>query len=576
MKNKMKTLIIAGTMKGGTTALYDFIATHSKVLRGSKKEIHYFSLYNHLGDEWYLNHFNGENDDTEYIIDASPTYFDLVSSNIIPNQIKRFDKDAKVIIITRDPVSRSVSHFRHLQKVNNIESLVDLSPNEFFAQDFTQSITRTSSSEYHLNQILFFSAYYRKALIYKNEFPSDQLLFLSNDELKNKPEETMDKVFSFMGLEYENNEIFHDIRHSNKSDIDDLDEEIYEKLANLLYPDYDTFCASVKIKNDRTPYNSIAEQFKVHNDVMIGKDGWLFLYGGSNEVFKYYSDPSYFSNEKIDTWNRLLHDRKSRLKTMNIEYIHLFVPDKISVYPEYVTAKFKYFDSHPINKLFSKFGDELNSFVINPLPYFNNIKKDTNHLFWKTDSHWTFYGAFAAFQLILSKLNIELPDYFSHKQLAGKELELDLGCKLSNKPKELYITMDFINNAERVYANDLVLYKEENKNSDFANLHVGSNVVFKNTHDNAIKKKVIIFGDSFSEYRSHQLTGLFAETFSEVHFVWSTSFDYDYIERVKPDILMSEIAERFMNRVPVDNFNLKKYLKNTLKHNIKKEEKNDL
>ena len=239
--SKMKTLIIAGTMKGGTTALYDFITTHSKVLPGSKKEIHYFSLYNHLGEEWYLDHFDKTIEDKEYIIDASPTYFDLVSSNIIPNQIKKFDKDAKVIIITRDPVSRAVSHLRHLQKVNKINDLVDLSPNEFFAHDFSKSITRTSNIDYHLNQVLFFSAYYRKSLIYRNEFPKDQLLFLSNDELKERPEETMEKVFSFMGLKYENNEIFHEIRHSNKSDIDDLDEAIYEKLANLLYPDYDTF-----------------------------------------------------------------------------------------------------------------------------------------------------------------------------------------------------------------------------------------------------------------------------------------------------------------------------------------------
>jgi len=562
--NKIKTLIIAGIMKGGTTALYDFIATHSKVLRGSKKEIHYFSLYNHLGEEWYLNHFDENIEDKEYIIDASPTYFDLVSSNIIPNQIKKFDKDAKVIIITRDPVSRAVSHLRHLQKVNKINDLVDLSPNEFFAHDFSKSITRTSNIDYHLNQVLFFSTYYRKSLIYRNEFSKDQLLFLSNDELKERPEETMEKVFSFMGLKYENNDIFHEIRHSNKSDIDDLDEEIYEKLATLLYPDYDTFCASVKIRNNRTPYSSIDEQFEVYNDVMIGKDGWLFLYGGSNEVFKYYSDPSYFSNENTEVWNRLLHGRKSKLETMNIEYIHLFVPDKISVYPEYLTNKFKYFDSHPINKLFSQFGDRLNSFVINPLPYYNNIKKDNNHLFWKTDSHWTFFGAFAAFQLILSKLKIVLPDYFSRKALSGKELELDLGCKLSNKPKELYITMDFINNAKRVYANDLVLYKEENKNIDFANLHVGSNVVFKNSHDNAIQKKVVIFGDSFSEYRPHQLTGLFAEIFSEVHFVWSTSFDYDYIKRVKPDIVIGEVAERFMNRVPNDNFDLNKYVNQLL------------
>jgi len=567
MKNKLKTLIIAGTMKGGTTALYDFIATHSEVLRGSKKEIHYFSLYNHLGDEWYLSHFDENKEGKKYIIDASPTYFDLVSSNMIPNLIKRYDKDAKVIIITRDPVSRSVSHLKHLQKVNKIKELVNLSPNDFFANDFTKSITRTSNIDYHLNQILFFSSYYRKSLIYKNEFSKDQLLFLSNDELKEKPDETMRKVFLFMGLEYEKNEIFNEIRHSNKSDIGDLNEGVYEKLATLLYPDYDSFCHSVKIENIRTPY-TLSKDLYLENDVMIGKDGWLFLHGGSNEVFRYYTESSFFSEDKVEKWNDLLHQRRSKLKKMDIEYMHVFVPDKISVYPEYVHPSFKILSKSPINKLFSKYNEELNSFVLDPLPYFNSIKEKTKPLFWKTDSHWTFSGVFSTFQLILSKLNIEIPKYYTQKSLEGKELILDLGSKLSPVQKEIYVTVDFINNAKRVYANELVQYKEKNENIDISPFHVGSNVIFKNDNPDTIQKTVVIFGDSFSEYRLHQLTGLFAETFKEVHFVWSTSLDYNYIVDVNPDIVLSEIAERFMNTIVNDNFDLESYVSKVLKDNL--------
>lgn len=564
--NKIKTLIIAGTMKGGTTALFDFIATHSKVLRGSKKEIHYFSLYNHLGEEWYLDHFGSNTEDKEYIIDASPTYFDLVTSNIIPNQIKKFDKNAKVIIITRDPVSRAVSHLRHLQKVNNIESLVDLSPNEFFAQDFTQSITRTSNKEYHLNQILFFSAYYRKALIYKNEFPSDQLLFLSNDELKNKPEETMDKVFSFMDLEYENNEIFHDIRHSNKSNIDDLDEDIYKKLANLLYPDYDLYSKLVKIDTIKTIFK-LKTEGRIENEVLVGIDNWLYLYGGTNEVFKYYTEASFFTSQHVEDWYSLLQARKMKLNNLNIEYIHLFVPDKISVYPEYLGVKFKYFSSHPIKKLYESYNNELNDFTVNPLPYFKKrkIEDPSNPLFYKTDTHWTFYGALAAFQLILSKLQLKLPSYFNYTDSKGKELLLDLGGKLSNKPMELYVTKNFAHNAERFYSNSLVKYKEKYSLENTEGLHVGSNVIFRNNHPNVINKRVVIFGDSFSEYRTHLLTGLFAETFSEVHFVWSVSLDYDYIDNSNPDIVISEIAERFMKKIPNDDFILEKYIMKTFK-----------
>ena len=49
--------LIVGTMKGGTTILYDFINMHPDVESASQKEIHYFSLNYHKRVEWYLSHF---------------------------------------------------------------------------------------------------------------------------------------------------------------------------------------------------------------------------------------------------------------------------------------------------------------------------------------------------------------------------------------------------------------------------------------------------------------------------------------------------------------------------------------
>ena len=49
---------------------------------------------------------------------------------------------------------------------------------------------------------------------------------------------------------------------------------------------------------------------------------------------------------------------------------------------------------------------------------------------------------------------------------------------------------------------------------------------------------------------------MLAESFSEVHFVWSASLDWSYIERVRPDILLFELAERFLARLPKDDFDV--------------------
>jgi hypothetical protein len=80
-------------------------------------------------------------------------------------------------------------------------------------------------------------------------------------------------------------------------------------------------------------------------------------------------------------------------------------------------------------------------------------------------------------------------------------------------------------------------------------LHIGSRVVFSNEQA-PDPRKIVVFGDSFSEYRPHLLTGILAETFAETHFLWASQIDWGYVNRVKPDFLITELAERFMTHVP--------------------------
>ena len=68
---------------------------------------------------------------------------------------------------------------------------------------------------------------------------------------------------------------------------------------------------------------------------------------------------------------------------------------------------------------------------------------------------------------------------------------------------------------------------------------------------------MLLFGDSYSSNNPHFLTGLLAETVSEVDFVWSTRIDWRHVAAVRPDILIYEIAERFMATPPRDDIDLR-------------------
>ena len=85
----------------------------------------------------------------------------------------------------------------------------------------------------------------------------------------------------------------------------------------------------------------------------------------------------------------------------------------------------------------------------------------------------------------------------------------------------------------------------------------GSQACYENRTERADARTLLIFGDSNSHQDPIQLTGMFAETFREVHFVWSSSLDWRLIEEVKPDLLIAEIAERFLKRLVNDDFDVK-------------------
>ncbi len=46
---------------------------------------------------------------------------------------------------------------------------------------------------------------------------------------------------------------------------------------------------------------------------------------------------------------------------------------------------------------------------------------------------------------------------------------------------------------------------------------------------------------------------MLAETFRCVHFVWSAAIDWALVARLRPDIVLTESAERFMTRLPDDD-----------------------
>ena len=291
--------------------------------------------------------------------------------------------------------------------------------------------------------------------------------------------------------------------------------------------------------------------------VHVGEDGWLFLVSGSNAVIDLYKNDSSFTPVMAQQWVALLRKRARHFEELGIQYLHLPAPEKLTILHQYYRGDIENVNGSPLLQLAKNHAAQVPC-LVNVAPFLSR-QIDKFPVYWKTDTHWSFWGCYAAYQILCGRMGVDVySDLLNYPYQEG-EVMFDLGAKVEGGIPETARFYELTQNAKRSYANPIVRFKEEQKLVDDAHLHVGSHVVFKNEHEDAVDKKLVLFGDSFSEYRPHLLTGMLAETFREVHFIWNSNIDYEYINMIQPDIVVSELAERFMTRLPTDKLDIQSF-----------------
>ncbi len=195
-------------------------------------------------------------------------------------------------------------------------------------------------------------------------------------------------------------------------------------------------------------------------DIHQGLDGWLFLIGGSNNVGKMFADKDWISEADCEIWRQLLLRRKEILAKKNIRYVHFWVPDKLSVYREFVADQSLFLPQAPMDMI-RRYGDwePLADIYLDIRPAMEGAKT-SGLLYWKTDTHWTFAGACAAYSALCSMIGASPAPGFESRPQEYVELALDLGSKLTPPVKENWGIARVLSRSRVVHKNELVKLQE--------------------------------------------------------------------------------------------------------------------
>ena len=290
---------------------------------------------------------------------------------------------------------------------------------------------------------------------------------------------------------------------------------------------------------ETTPIEIPVGFMSAHKDAVMGRKGHAFLTGGSNNLIEQYDN----KNEKdltSEAWYSLLKIRNKKLSSLNSKFIQIIIPEKISVYPDLFPFEIR----TPTNNLFElekKLHED--DFYTSILSVFSRKDlKNKENLYKKLDTHLQPRGSYEIFSHILGLIF----NFISGEKEFNKEMILK--GDLSDRILGNFIYDKFYETENDEFMSDRINVETFH---GVPGKHTGQYSVWNNPSA-PVKKKVIAFGNSFFGNCLDQgcLGWWFSNYLENFYCVWSSNIDFDLVEKEKPDLVICQTAERFMNIVP--------------------------
>lgn len=249
--------------------------------------------------------------------------------------------------------------------------------------------------------------------------------------------------------------------------------------------------------------------------VLLGKEDWLFYKSTEDgDPISDYQGINHYDEATMQAYADKLTNERNQFTNYGIDFYILSIPNKSSVYPEYMPDTIERKDTTSRTDLLMKYLEENTDLnVVDAKPALVKAKKK-KPVYYKSDTHFNQIGAFVTVQALKDKID--------GKTDSLKDVKFDK--VMNNYSGDLACLCDM----QDTFNNDT----QYQLDAATVNNKIKSN------------KRILVIGDSFSEV----MQSIMSQYFAEVKTVNIWSFELSLLDEYKPDIVVWEHAERYTDR----------------------------
>jgi len=288
-------------------------------------------------------------------------------------------------------------------------------------------------------------------------------------------------------------------------------------------------------------------QVKQLNEIIVGKDNWLFFYSKTDgNTIADYKKTNRFNQRELRYLAHKLSLVDADLKRMGIDLVIVFVPNKGSVYPEYLPDHLQVPGVSCYDELVAYLRDQTDATIIDVKDDLLAAKENSDMLLYEPNgSHWNLLGGYIGYLSLVERLRVQYPrlnpkrldGYEIRQETQGHDLENMIGVFGYGSPIQPVLYHRGKKVEPFTFQMKNILDRTVVKASYASADHLPKTVIFRDSYFNNI---LPFLADHFSSaviYRWHDGILNNSAKFNEI------------IEHDKPKLVIIQMVERSLHRL---------------------------